>query len=391
MITKAVKEFIETHNYETYVIAYSGGVDSQVLLHAFSQLVPERVMAYHVNHGISSHAQEWEDFCSNHASQWKVKFAVSHFSLANESNLEDVARRARYGAFASVMTQTCALVTGHHLDDQAETFFLNLMRGAGIDGLSSMPEKKSFAQGVHLRPFLQFSKTELKAYALEHNLMWVEDESNEDSSYDRNFIRNEVMPLLKSRWKQAATQIGTSVKHIQEAKEYIDTKTPTIDIQETNVELDELVSLEPYEQVQVVRKWVKFHVGQQASQSLIDCVFDTIIPARDDAKMKWEQKDYFITRYNKKLYLVKSKTQPCSVEEIIQKANLNVNADTITVRSRVNGAKIKVAGGFHKEVKKIFQEIKVPTWERDNLVYLYDNETLVSVGGLINNPDYLNA
>lgn len=113
--------------------------------------------------------------------------------------LEDKARIARYGAFAEIMNKQTTLVTGHHIDDQVETLFLNLMRGAGLDGLSAMPSIKTFSSGFHSRPFLNISKEDLKAYAIENNISWVEDESNNDSVYDRNFIRNEVMPLIKTR------------------------------------------------------------------------------------------------------------------------------------------------------------------------------------------------
>ncbi len=389
MIKEIVEKFVQANPFDKYVIAYSGGVDSQALLHSFSQVVPDKVIAFHVNHGISSNAQEWENFCKSNANLFGVDFKVAHFSLKGESNLEDKARVARYGAFSEILTSNMTLVTGHHIDDQVETFFLNLMRGAGLDGLSSMPEIKKFGKGFHSRPFLQISKEDLKNYAKENNLSWVEDESNNDSVYDRNFIRNEVMPLIKTRWKNASTSITNSVEHIQNAKQYIEEKIQQIEINIENDSLDieKIQSLDVYEQNEVVRKWVYFNLGKSASQNMLKSIFNDIIQAKEDAKMKWEQKNYFITRFNGKLYFVKKEIKTYNIKQLLKEARINLMIDDVVVKNRVNGAKIKTKNG-NKEVKKLFQELKVPTWERDNLPFIYYNEVLVSVGGIINNPDF---
>jgi len=390
MIKQIVKEFVTNNTFDKYVIAYSGGVDSQVLLHAFAAIIPEKVVAYHVNHGISSNAENWESFCRNTAESLGVEFKVSHFHLKDESNLEDKARVARYGAFASLVdNEKVALVTGHHLDDQAETFFLNLMRGSGLDGLSAMPMRKSFASGFHVRPFLGVSKEDLTEYAVLNDLEWVEDESNKDSTYDRNFIRNQVMPLLKTRWSHAASNIGSSIKHIQEAKEYVDSKVENFDYSSDKLKIENLVDLEQYEKIQVLRKWVYFNLGKSASQNMINYILNCILNAKDDAKMKWEQKNYFITRFNGTLYFVNKETKKIVLNDILKKGNIVVpDTASITVKKRVNGEKIKVKGDFHKEVKKIFQEMKIPVWERDEMLFVYFDDELVSVGGVINNPDY---
>lgn len=389
MIKEIVEKFVQANPFDKYVIAYSGGVDSQVLLHSFSQVVPDKVIAFHVNHGISSNAQEWENFCQSNANLFGVDFKVAHFSLKGESNLEDKARIARYGAFSEILTSNMTLVTGHHIDDQVETFFLNLMRGAGLDGLSSMPEIKKFGNGFHSRPFLQISKEDLKNYAKENNLSWVEDESNNDSVYDRNFIRNEVMPLIKTRWKNASTSITNSVEHIQNAKQYIEEKIQKIEINIENdsIDIEQLQSLENYEQNEVVRKWVYFNLGKSASQNMLKSIFKDIIPAKEDAKMKWEQKSYFITRFNGKIYFVKKEIKTYNIKQLLKDAGINLMIDDVVVKNRVNGAKIKTKNG-NKEVKKLFQELKVPTWERDSIPFIYYNEVLVSVGGIINNPDF---
>lgn len=383
MIEQLVKQFIAKYNFEQYVIAYSGGVDSQVLLHAFAKVVPEKVVAFHVNHGISDNAQTWQDFCANTAESLSVYFTFEQFHLLGESNLEDKARKARYGAFERLMNETSCLVTGHHMDDQVETFMLNLMRGAGLDGLSSMPEIKSFGNGFHGRPFLSIGKEELTEYAISNGLQWVEDESNKDSVYDRNFIRNEVVPLLKTRWKNASTSICNSVEHVQKAKEYIDKKVETFDTESDVVSISSLQTFNQYEQVQIVRKWVVNHIGQSASQNMLNTIFNEIIPARDDAKMKWEQKHYFITRYNGQLHFVKKEKKDYNIAELLKTAGFDLEPNNVVVRNRVKGATIK-QGAIHKDVKKLFSEMKVPTWLREDMPFIYHNDELISVGGIIN-------
>lgn len=383
MIEQLVKQFIAKYNFDNYVIAYSGGVDSQVLLHAFAKIVPEKVVAFHVNHGISDNAKTWQDFCATTSQSLSVDFKFEKFNLLGESNLEDKARKARYGAFESVMNDRTVLVTGHHMDDQVETFMLNLMRGAGLDGLSAMPEMKSFGDGFHGRPFLSIGKEALTEYAVSEGLQWVEDESNKDNVYDRNFIRNEVVPLLKTRWKNASGSICNSVEHIQNAKEYIDNNVKMFDTESDTLSIQALQEVNDYEQVQIVRKWVANHIGQSASQNMLNTIFNEIIPARDDAKMKWEQKHYFITRYNGELHFVKKEKKVYDIDLILKGAGFDIPVSEVVVKSRVNGATIK-QGAIHKDVKKLFSELKVPTWLREDMPFIYHNDELISVGGIIN-------
>lgn len=383
MIEQLVKQFIAKYDFDNYVIAYSGGVDSQVLLRAFAKIIPEKVIAFHVNHGISDNAKTWQDFCSTTAQSLSVDFKFEKFNLLGESNLEDKARKARYGAFESIMNNRTVLVTGHHMDDQVETFMLNLMRGAGLDGLSSMPEIKSFGEGFHGRPFLSIGKEDLTEYAVSEGLQWVEDESNKDSVYDRNFIRNEVVPLLKTRWKNASSSICNSVEHIQNAKQYIDNNVKMFDTESDTISIQALQEVNDYEQVQIVRKWVANHIGQSASQNMLNTIFNEIIPARDDAKMKWEQKNYFITRYNGELHFVKKEKKDYDIARILTDAGFDIPVNEVVVKNRVNGATIK-QGNIHKEVKKLFSELKVPTWLREDMPFIYHNDELISVGGIIN-------
>jgi tRNA(Ile)-lysidine synthase len=382
MIINAVQDFVKNNPMDKYVIAYSGGVDSQVLLHAMSKVAPDKIIAFHVNHGISDNALEWETFCQSTAKALNIEFNVAHFNLYGETNLEEKARVARYGAFKSKMSDTSMLLTGHHMNDQVETFMLNLMRGAGVDGLSAMPSVKTFGEGYHGRPFLNVTKDDIKAYAIANKLQWVEDESNDDSTYDRNFIRNEVMPLMQTRWKKANEAIAQSVEHIQNAKGYIDTKVEELGMVTTTDQLniEDLLMLNAYEQNETVRKWISFNLKKQASKNMMRAIFEDIIPASEDAKMKWEQKDYFVTRFNGVLHFVKKEVKTFDIQSILDSGNSQLKVNDVVVKYGCKGQKIK-QGSIHKDVKKMFQEYKVPTWVREEIPYIYHNDELLTVGG----------
>lgn len=382
MIKQAIEKFLNEHPKQKYVVAYSGGVDSQVLLHAITQIIPDKVIAFHVNHGISNNAKEWENFCIESSKSMNVDINIAHFQLLGESNLEEKARNARYGAFKELMNENTMLLTAHHMNDQVETFMLNLMRGAGLDGLSAMPSVKDFGEGEHGRPFLSISKEELKSYALKNNLSWVEDESNDDSTYDRNFIRNEVMPLLRQRWENADESICNSVEHVQKGKEYIETKVSELGMNCSidNLDIAELSLYNDYEQIETVRKWIFFNLKKPASKNMIKAIFNEIIPASEDAKMKWEQKSYFITRFNGKLYFVDKKENSYDIQSILDSGNTGLKVSDVVVKYSCKGEKIK-QGNIHKDVKKLFQEKKVPTWIREDLPFIYHNNELLTVGG----------
>ncbi len=181
-------------------VALSGGLDSVVLLHAAVEAgVP--VKAIHVHHGLSVNADAWFEFCEALCEQWAVPFEGRRVVVqAQGKGLEDAARQARYAAFEQVLGEGSVLLTAHHQDDQAETLLLRLMRGAGPKGLAAMPERRTCGAFELWRPLLSVPRLELESYAHQHQLEWVEDESNWDESFDRNFLRQQVMPLLSERW-----------------------------------------------------------------------------------------------------------------------------------------------------------------------------------------------
>lgn len=228
-ITQHIQSFLKNHTSVDLTIAYSGGVDSQVLLHALAilkqnQSLPNVIRVCHINHGLSDNAKAWEVFARQQSDKYGFNSHLISVDLDKSStqSLEEQAREARYKALISVTNESQMILTGHHLDDQAETFLLALKRGAGLKGLSAMQACSLRQNRLIGRPLLEVSRQEIIDYAKENNLDWVEDESNIDNRFDRNFLRNNILPSLKDRWPHISRTISRSAKHLSDAQQLID-------------------------------------------------------------------------------------------------------------------------------------------------------------------------
>ncbi len=192
-----------------WVVAYSGGLDSSVLLDVASKAASEiPVVALHVNHGLSAHAGEWASHCAREAGLRNVPFVCHEVVLTDcGEGVEAAARHARYEVFADFLKPGDLLLQAHHRDDQVETFFLRLMRGAGPAGLAGIPQSRQLGAASLGRPFLSQSRATLAAYAQTEKLNWVEDESNAQTHFDRNYLRHNVLPLLQHRWPDMSDRV----------------------------------------------------------------------------------------------------------------------------------------------------------------------------------------
>jgi tRNA(Ile)-lysidine synthase len=211
---------------QSYCVAYSGGVDSQVLLHALAQLKPPscQLRAIHIHHGLQKEADQWAEHCAVQAEALKVPLILKQVDAkaSKGQSQEAYAREARYEAFAEVIRDSEVLLTAHNLNDQAETVLLQMLRGAGVKGLAAMPEQRHFALGTLYRPLLGVSRQTIEEYAHAHHLSWVEDPSNLNTHYDRNFLRQKIMPVLTERWPSFAQTIARSAQHCAEASALIE-------------------------------------------------------------------------------------------------------------------------------------------------------------------------
>ena len=252
---------------QQFLIAYSGGLDSHVLLHSLVSLRQQyahlQLRAIHINHHLNASAAKWAAHCQQICQDWQVDFLLRdvQIDLHDDRGIEAAARTERYAIFSELLRENECLLTAHQQTDQAETVLLQLFRGAGVKGLSSMPPKIPFAKGCLLRPLLSFSRDELYQYAIEQQLRWLEDSSNIDVRFNRNFIRHKVMPVLLERWPSLPQTLARSAKNFAEADELLTTLAEqdfsAIQTSELNqILIPPLLNLPESQQLNVLRYWL---------------------------------------------------------------------------------------------------------------------------------------
>lgn len=414
-----VRDFCESLGFEkTYWIAYSGGLDSQVLLSLMSELRkthPIHLRAIHINHQLSLNANSWALFCSKNAEKHGVFLDIKSITIACESgdSLEEVARNLRYQTFKNTMSEGDILLTAHHQDDQAETFFLQLMRGSGVKGLAGMPAKKAFSNGIHGRPLLDFPREILQQYAEKTGLEWIEDESNFDKKFTRNFIRHDVLSVLKSRWPSVASTISRSVFHCSEAKnlleDYAEILFPSvIGSQKNLLSISKLLEKKPAEQRLILRYWLEKNGENSADSKNIEYIQMHIAQSASDAQGFMSLKKTEIRRFRDDLFCLKtsmserffsektwdfsddlmlSATEKLSISRD-KNRGLSPSIDAVSIRFRQGGEVAHVRGKQRHSLKNLLQEWGVPAWERDRIPLVYFEEKLISAVGYFIDPDY---
>ncbi|MDO3384497.1 tRNA lysidine(34) synthetase TilS [Gilvimarinus sp. SDUM040013] len=217
-IQQLLIEALPANSAGRWLVGLSGGLDSTVLLHALTEVagsVP--IVAVHINHGLSVNADEWQRHCESVCRELGVELLVERVNIAGEGAIEERARKARLKVFQGVMSEGDILLLAHHRQDQAETVLFRLLRGAGVTGLGGIRAQRSFAGGSIVRPLLAAGRPDLEAYARAQKLAWVEDESNTDTAFDRNFLRRDILPKLRTRWPEADDNVARAARHCSEA------------------------------------------------------------------------------------------------------------------------------------------------------------------------------
>ncbi len=207
------------------VVAFSGGIDSTVLAHALAKHRRKfsSLRLVHVDHGLQSASGEWSRHCAGVARSLRLPFVSLKADIRRKrgESPEAAARDARYSLLASEMEQGEVLVTAQHRDDQAETLLLQLLRGAGVAGLAAMPAIAKFGPGHIARPLLRESREAIERYAQQHKLQWVDDPTNMETQFARNFLRAKVMPVIRERWLGADESIARTARHMAEASKLL--------------------------------------------------------------------------------------------------------------------------------------------------------------------------
>lgn len=418
LVVQAVLDSLKNiNNVDRYWIAFSGGVDSHVLLHVLAshqhQLESKKIQAVHINHSLSPNADQWAERCQKMCEQLKIEFVVIDVDATPRlgESPEARARTARYEAISKLVRKGDCLLTAHHQDDQVETLLLQLMRGSGPKGLSAMPEFSSFSNGMMARPLINVRRDDVLSYAVKNQLKWIEDESNRDVKFDRNFIRHEVIPRLQQRWPSLSQTISRSARYCAEAVEIIETSAHKAleKINPYGRESISIASLQQYsvvEQKNILRYWFQTQGLDTPSSAQLDQVIEQVLTAAIDAtpRLTWEGSE--VRRYRDQLYAIPrlkevSIDQPVSwnLQEPLALPNVGIlnftagvgegvakkyiNSSPLSVGFRQGGETIQPVGRKEKHaLKKLFQESGIPPWVRERTPLIFIEGELAVVGEL---------
>ena len=427
------------------LVGLSGGLDSIVLLHGLQLLqqqgeLPFTPRAIHINHGLHPNAAQWAQYCEAICQGWNVPFSTSELDLLTRlsatgdkaiTGIEKTARDGRYTVFAAHLAPGEALLLAHHRDDQMETMLLRLLRGAGPKGLAGIPRTRALGEGFLWRPLLEVDRAALLAYAKAHSLRWIDDESNADQQFDRNYLRHAVLPLLETRWPGYRESWSKSAALLGEAAELLEALAES-DLQRLRMDVANelpiagITALSPARRRNLLRHWLltlnmpepSWNTLQQLSETLVGGTNGEGNPDSDtnansddsvDANSVYEIGGYTFARYRDRLVVLRQLeatdlsvvlewdpgTQPTI--ELSGNGSLSIRPSKMTdtdarmsiilqgpvqIKYRQGGETCSLRGRPRKSLKKILQEQGIAPWCRERLPLLYQGDALIYIPGI---------
>ncbi|PCH52651.1 MAG: tRNA lysidine(34) synthetase TilS [Cellvibrionales bacterium] len=410
-------------------VAYSGGLDSHVLLHSLADFVdPSRLTALHVNHQISPDAGQWAEHCRLICRELGINYLCKEVEVSGLGSRENAAREARYQAFEEQLGTGDLIVMAHHADDQAETVLYRLLRRSGPRGLAGMPVTRALGVATLLRPLLTLNQAVLDEYAQGNGLQWIEDESNLDRQFDRNFLRHEIIPQINRRWPRYAESIADTAILCEQA-ETLNEELAQLDLDGMalrrerkgwSLETKLLADLSDARQANLLRFFSRSKGRTPPGHFVVDEVLHSLLSADENRNpvVKWPDGEW--RRYRQRLYLL-----PLSQGKSNANSNANANANeneaedveslpwaigdtlmlpdggtldaapmigeglahryggSVKVSFRRGGERCRPVGrAGSANLKKLFQEFALEPWFRSSVPLIYGDKELIAVGDL---------
>ena len=406
-------EQLELNPQSSYFVAYSGGLDSTVLLHrmaALRELHQFELTALHVDHNLHPDSKKWQQHCADLCRQWQVEFRSTELALEDRS--EALARNKRYRWFREQMKHGAVLMTAHHKQDRTETLMFNLMRGAGSRGLSSLRAVRPFHGAKLVRPLLDMTREEVRQYALDHDLQWVEDPSNQQAEYSRNRIRQTVLPALQEFRADAIENIARAAANLEQENSLLNEvaiadlvnvrEMPRHPLDQSHALCyEDLFGLSAARQANLVRFWLQslqLHSpsrqflhrlletfsGQPSSTTILQeagCQFRFykgymyVMPHLDEAQpittIDWQDITQPIDLYEEKLRV----DATSKLRQLIH----SQQPSSVRLVSRPGVHNPRALQGHSLNLKKWLQEIGIPPWRRQALPLLTMNQADMDV------------
>ncbi len=399
---------------KTIWIAYSGGLDSTVLLHAANQTAGSsghHLRAIHIDHQLHQDSLQWSQECIRQCESWGIELDVVRVDAQPfmELGLEGAARKARYLAWQERLGANDVLLTAHHADDQIETVLLQLLRGSGAHGLAGCASQRALGDGLLIRPFLNVRRNEIQRYAVQHTLSWLDDPSNDSLQHDRNFLRHKLMPLMHERWTGLHETIARSAQWQSEHSEILN-EVASQDLPEAHVGRDQplacvkLTGLSEARLRNALRWWIRQQGFPVPSAKIMQRIVNDVVFSADDREpcVSWQNVE--IRKYRGELYVNEqlgahdvtmrvdwNLIQPLELPslqltltpEALQESGIVLrNIKHLQVRFREGGEVMRPRGrGCQKELKTLFQEAGVAPWLRNRVPLLFHEDELIYVWG----------
>lgn len=399
-----------------WLVAYSGGLDSSVLLHLLHSYCRDHaaapaLLAVHINHQLQPAAATWEQHCERVCASYGLPFLRRQVSVAiHGEGVESAARKARYRALAALLEPGDVVFLAHHQDDQMETLLLRLLRGAGLQGLQGMPASRSLGAGRLQRPLLDFPRSALEAYARESGLDWVDDPSNRDTRFDRNYLRHEVLPRLAMRWPACRRTTTRSARRLRAAAGVLDQLLPEVEsvcscLGDPGLALPPLLALPAETALLVLRRWLRQRsLPMPGRAPLTEFLRQLHSGVRRGAML--DCGSYRLQRFAEALYLVTATELPAeawteaalapgpaltlpagdklALEPAGDAPGIRLQTgEQLTLRWRRGGERCHLPGRKgSRSLKNLLQEAAIPPWWRQRLPLLYLGDELLAVADL---------
>jgi tRNA(Ile)-lysidine synthase len=396
-------------------LAYSGGIDSHVLLHILATTShPDLNFAatVHVDHGLQTESKNWSQYCADICKDLNIDYHALQVQVNDIETLgmEAAARAARYQAIAQFLSPNDVLLTAQHQHDQAETLLLQLLRGSGPKGLAAMAVKSTMGKMTVIRPLLDVSQQDIQLYAQQHNLKWIDDPSNVDTRWSRNYLRHQVWPEIEQRWPQAEITLSRSAQHCAEASDLLsefaeqDMTLLGINANSETLPITALMTLSSARQRNLLRHYIERRQFTLPSTTVLQCVIDEVCLAAQDSEPLVSWSGVEVRRYQQQLFMM----PPMQAHDVLQSVvvedfhqaisiadqliqwqqiqgkglNEKVISQGIRVGFRQGGERIQLQGqAHHKSLKHLFQQWHIPPWQRDRIPLLFCDDKLIAIVG----------
>lgn len=407
---ESVLAALHAHLYRPrWWLAYSGGVDSHVLLHAVARLRDRHSIpplhAIHINHRLNPRAQDWAEHCLEVCAALGIELRVVAVDVIERgAGLEAAARAARYAAFEQALGVGELLLQAHHRDDQIETLLLRLLRGSGIAGLAAIPAERALGAGLLLRPLLTHTRAELVAYARAQALRWIEDDSNDSERFDRNFLRLRVLPQLAERWPAYRETLARAVDQAGEAAQLLD-ELAEADLAAAGtgdtLPVGYCLQMRSERLHNLLRRWLrKRNLPQPGREQLLQVVAMMSACADAEPCVRWPGAE--LHRFRDRLHAfaplpplpaqLDQALEPPAAVALAGRGQLHLSAAhgqglradrDYRVCNRRSGLRCRPLDRAHSQtLKKLLQEYAVPTWLRDRLPLIFSGDELAAVADL---------